>query len=133
MTELKKGMALMEKFYTEPELGFARELRDAALDQVSGSGSGSEEWMGLALAAIGRLRIKHEVTGEDVQRAIIHGVGSPHTPKVWGALINTARHKGLLYKTGKIGQMKKASSHAHNSPLYLLTRRNQGKKAFWER
>ena len=101
----------------EYDLFDAKETRDRELKRVGGN---SKEWMALALAEIEKITIPAEVTGEDIQRMIAPKVGQPHHCNVWGALINTAVRRGLIQKTGRIGQMKKKTSHAHNSPLYRI-------------
>jgi len=95
----------------------SRNARDEELKIV---GDNSREWMVLALEEIANISTKAEVTGEDIQRMIAPKIGQPHHQNVWGALINTAIRRGLLQKTGRIGQMKKKTSHAHNSPLYYV-------------
>jgi len=94
----------------------AIKARDEALAQVSDNAG---DWIESALARIPRL--SGEMTGEDIRFALVALVGQPHHANAWGALIKTAKGRGLIENTGRYVPMRAANSHARITPVYRIT------------
>ena len=80
--------------------------------------SNSGTFMTQAMAIIASLP-PGEYTGEDFTRACQSNGVIPHRSNAFGALILKAIRRGMIIKTGRIGSMKRVSSHAHNTPIYI--------------
>jgi len=91
----------------------AKQSRDKAFGQVL---SNAASWVDLALETIPS--ISGEVTGEDIRNTIEKIIGEPHHHNTWGAVINTAIKRGLLFRTGEYRQMCGPKSHARRTPVY---------------
>jgi len=95
----------------------ALKARDEALAQVSAN---ADTWIESALAYIPTL--SGEMTGEDIRFALVALVGEPHHSNAWGALIRTAKGRGLIENTGQYVPMRAANSHARITPVYRVVR-----------
>ena len=95
----------------------ALKARDEALAQVSDNAGC---WIETALSRISTL--SGEMTGEDIRFALVPLVGEPHHSNAWGALIKTAKGRGLIENTGRYVPMRAANSHARITPVYRITR-----------
>jgi len=95
----------------------AIKARDEALAQVSDNAG---DWIESALARIPTL--SGELTGEDIRFALVKIVGEPHHSNAWGALIRTAKGRGLIENTGHYVPMRAANSHARITPVYRVVR-----------
>jgi hypothetical protein len=96
----------------------AIKARDEALAQVSAN---ADTWIESALARIPTLT--GELTGEDIRFALIALVGEPHHSNAWGALIKTAKGRGLIQNTGQYVPMRAANSHARMTSVYKIAAR----------
>ncbi len=91
--------------------------RDKVLDRVSDNAG---DWIESALARIPGL--SGELTGEDIRFALVKIIGEPHHANAWGALIKTAKGRGLIQNTGQYVPMRAANSHARITPVYRVVR-----------
>ena len=90
--------------------------RDEALAQVSDNAG---DWIESALARIPGL--SGEMTGEDIRFALVKIIGEPHHSNAWGALIRTAKGRGLIQNTGRYVPMRAANSHGRITSVYRIT------------
>lgn len=97
----------------QPDLFEARTARNLALEQVSeNSGTFSEQ----VLCVIARLPRGSRHTGETI-RLHCQTLGiNPHHHNAWGAVINSAKRRGLLTDTGRMVSMTTKKSHARKTP-----------------
>lgn len=101
-----------------PDLFEALERRNRAFDELDAS---QVPWIDFSLDKLLELPVGTEGTGEDFRAMLLDmGVATPH-PNAWGALIATARRRGLLYKTGEYRKMRQPKSHARETPVYRVT------------
>ena len=100
----------------------AKELRDAGIEQVM---EHHRPWIDRALAAVVRLNLPAEFTGEDIHLLVSEIVGST-TPNAWGALINTLLRQGFIEETGRLRQSRRRESHARKNMIYRLRRIRAG-------
>ena len=102
---------------SHPDLFTAAEARDAALARVA-ENAGSE-WMNDACAALRRFD-GAQGTGEDFRVWLTELGITPHHHNAWGALVRTARSRGILHPTGEYRKMKTVKSHARETPVYRV-------------
>ena len=93
----------------------AEKARDEALAQVAAN---NPTWMDDALGAINNMPTCWAGIGEDLRGYVSSVVGDPGHPNAWGALINTAVRRGLLFPTGRYLKMRQKKSHARKTPEY---------------
>ncbi len=91
-------------------------LRDEGIAKVS---EHNGKWMELCIkeAAI-FAKCYDSFTGEDLRFGLSNGVGLPHHPNAWGALINTLVRRKIIRPTGEYRAMRDDSSHARKTPVY---------------
>lgn len=77
-------------------------------------------WRRRALeCVIGVARSKTFFTADDIQRrAELAGLGPPHHPNVWGAVIRAALLMGVMTKTGRYVKGSRAAQHSRMIPEY---------------
>src|SRR5215207_2765105 len=101
---------------TQLDLLDALAARENALEQVTANANG---WMATALSFVSGLYRPWEGTAEDLRLHIVAlGCPAPHHHNAWGALVMTARRKGLLTETGRMANMRTKKSHARRTPVY---------------
>ena len=94
--------------------GVAERLRDEALRVVSDN---AQPWMARALELIPVIQNDHyTLTGEEIHLWIEERIGPPHHYNAWGALVNTARRRGLLEKNGQKEASKTPGRQAQVTP-----------------
>ena len=103
----------------------AKDARDTALEAVERT-SRASGWFGKALSQLEymcRARAGTELTGEDIRHSLERcGLGDPHSPNVWGALVRSGIKKGWLNETGRWVPMMDPRSHARKTQVYRLGR-----------
>ena len=102
------------KDISQGDLFAGRELRDQGIESVT---ENSKRWQDEALQIIAGAQF-FQATGEELRAPIVAAIGEPHHPNAWGALINTALKRGLIAKTGRYTQMRRASAHARVNAIY---------------
>lgn len=96
----------------------SRAARDIALSTVSqNSGSFIDE----ALEVISSLEPGRKVTGEDIRQELDARKVFPHHSNAYGSLINIAVRRKLLVPTPEFVSMKRVSSHARSTRVYLTS------------
>ena len=103
--------------------------RQAGIDGMdAASDAEGEDWMGEAGLEIMLLPEGWTGTGEDIRYYLRRdkGMDEPHTPHVWGALINACVRDGMLEIISLDGRMRAVSSHHRRTPIY---RRHYGEPA----
>jgi hypothetical protein len=93
-------------------------LRDAGIERVTRSNS---EWMEAALEAVAALRSGLELKGEDIRFHVLRALPPPTHHNAWGALIRTAKGRGILRYTGHHAKMDDPRSHSRMTPVYRTT------------
>ena len=91
-------------------------LRDVGLSLVSKAGKSA--WHRAAVAEVFQLPQGWIGIGEDIKKFVIPKIGEPHDPHAWGAVWMHASRLKYIEKTGLHPNMKKASSHARESPQW---------------
>lgn len=98
------------------DAALSREARDLGLKTVSDN---AENFMALAMLLISRLG-PGEYTGEMLREAVNTAGLRGHSPNCYGAMVRTALKRGLISKTGRYTQMRCITSHARETPIYLI-------------
>lgn len=96
------------------------QLRDEALERVAENAG--EDFMTRALDLIERLPRGTTATGEEIRHRVAAAGIEPHHANAWGALISQAVRLKLMTPTGVWRAMKKPSSHARKTPVYMIGR-----------
>lgn len=79
----------------------------------------SRDWIERALALLQEFaRTRAEFMGEDFRLHAATLLEAPHSPNVWGGLINTAVRRGWIEKSGRWAQPRDPRSHACEKPVY---------------
>ena len=84
--------------------------------------SNNNDWMRAALREIKRIPAGETFTGEDLRLRLEPVIGPPKHHNAWGAVVNTARRRGLIEPTGYWTNMRTPRSHARMTPIYKRTR-----------
>lgn len=87
--------------------------REAGLAQVE-----QQPWQMIALNVIRSIPIGWQGIGEDIRELVMkRGVGLPHHPNCWGALLAQAQRMRLLVRTGGMRNARGKKSHASTYPI----------------
>ena len=115
VTDLILGAPAAE---VDPEIkeGEAEAAKETALARVASSNA---VWFSAALKAIPHYP-KDEATGEEIRLFVQSRVGRPAHHNATGALIRSAKARGLLAETGRYSSMKTTRSHARKTPVYRV-------------
>ena len=99
----------------------AKELRDRALEEVA---ENAGAFVGLVERQVRTLEEGTQVTGEQIRRLCEKAGIQPHHPGAWGAAVNAMlmSRPPLLFETGKREPMKDPTSHARQTPVYMVKR-----------
>lgn len=97
------------------------ELRDQALEEVAANAG---DFVGRVERLVRTLEEGTRVTGEQIRRMCEKGGVEPHHPGAWGAAVNAmlTSRPPLLFDTGRREAMKDPSSHARQTPVYVVKR-----------
>lgn len=58
-------------------------------------------------------------TADDIRRRARHvGLADPHHPNVWGAIIRTELHAGIIERTGDYRKGSRPEQHSRMIPVY---------------
>lgn len=95
----------------------AAALRDRALAQIE---SNNQEWADLAFTALEQMlpSLPREFLPEAIKVRIVTQIGQPSHFNCWGSLFMKAIKRGLIEKTGHMGQASSAASHKTAAPFY---------------
>lgn len=107
------------------DLFSALEARDRGLKQVADN---NLTWMDAAMAALVAFAAPRHgqiATGETVRLFLLSG-GLPHPghPNAWGALIRTAKQRGIFLDTGVWVRPLSTASHASPKPQFRIAHRH---------
>lgn len=78
------------------------------------------EWREAARDVVRRLPPGAFLIGEDVRETVLSEIDPPHSPKVWGSLINYGIKEGILVPTERSRPMRDPRSHARGSRVYRV-------------
>lgn len=96
----------------------SKRARDEGIDITTMNES--ELWRYRAMSVIRDIPPGWTGIGEDIRHKILEsGIGEPHHPNVWGAIIMAATKRNWLKRTGQMQRAKAKKSHASTYPVMI--------------